>query len=431
MHRTAIFGASLDVGNRGVLALGTALAQLISDVRQDTRVSFHYWSRHGGTRNIMPGAAGSEVSVFNCRLSPSSKPSEHIAVILLFALLHRLGIRSPARANNWLRSLLAADFVGDIFGGDSFSDIYGFSRFVSCALPLVSALLLERDYVLLPQTYGPFRSPLTRWAAAVLLRRASEVLTRDQRCGEVVRLLSGRHAAFCPDVAFGLKPEVPRSLEIYPEVLSIENGDPTVGVNVSGLLFQGGYSGSNMFGLSCDYRGLIKDVVLGILRDLPVKVLLIPHVFGSSEREEEACRSVMRHADQHFPGRVAYLASALNEREVKWLIGRVDLMIASRMHACIAALSQAVPAVGLAYSDKFVGVFESVGLGGAVADLRTADTEAVLERIKSAYSSRTETRQLLEKRMVEVRQQLVETFRDLVASSSRRRSAQVARSPCD
>jgi polysaccharide pyruvyl transferase WcaK-like protein len=48
-----------------------------------------------------------------------------------------------------------------------------------------------------------------------------------------------------------------------------------------------------------------------------------------------------------------------------------------------------VPAVGLAYSDKFLGVFESVGVGDLVADLRT-ENEHILACVQDAFNKRTE-----------------------------------------
>ena len=47
------------------------------------------------------------------------------------------------------------------------------------------------------------------------------------------------------------------------------------------------------------------------------------------------------------------------------------------MHACIAALSQTVPAVAIAYSRKFLGVMETIGVEDIVVDPQcmTADED--------------------------------------------------------
>jgi polysaccharide pyruvyl transferase WcaK-like protein len=58
------------------------------------------------------------------------------------------------------------------------------------------------------------------------------------------------------------------------------------------------------------------------------------------------------------------------------------------MHACIAALSQGVPTVGLAYSGKFRGVFEALEMGDYALDLRRLGAGEILERGLDAYRQR-------------------------------------------
>jgi len=51
-------------------------------------------------------------------------------------------------------------------------------------------------------------------------------------------------------------------------------------------------------------------------------------------------------------------------------------------------LSQGVPAVGLAYSDKFVGVFASLGLEQLVVDLRSAEAIAAMDTVARVFRER-------------------------------------------
>jgi polysaccharide pyruvyl transferase WcaK-like protein len=387
------------------------VAQLLTQLRPGTDVVFHYGNSSNGTRRLNDQL---EVQVRNCRLSLKSAAADHILFIMCLALLHRMGVRAPAQRNRWLRSLLDAEFVGDITGGDSFSDIYGFRRFLSGSLPLLSVALLGKPYVMLPQTYGPFRSRLARALAAFLLRNAATILTRDQNSEATVLALAGRLPRFCPDVAFTLKPVEPKQIRMEPTGLRLGCGDSVVGLNVSGLLYMGGYTQRNMFGLRWDYRKLIDALVDAVLGSTTASVLLVPHVFGT-EVEEEACAALMRSAGARFPGRVFSLTAPLSEGEIKWIIGRTDFFVGSRMHACIAALSQSVPAVGLAYSDKFLGVFQSVGVGDAVVDLRTADPEAVVERTLSMMREQAEIRRRLSARIPLIQQEIASALSTVLA----------------
>jgi polysaccharide pyruvyl transferase WcaK-like protein len=69
------------------------------------------------------------------------------------------------------------------------------------------------------------------------------------------------------------------------------------------------------------------------------------------------------------------------------------------MHACIAALSQHIPAVAIAYSDKFIGVLDTIGVPSLVADVRKLETQQVLCVISEALSSRQLLRAQLVRRI--------------------------------
>ena len=412
--KVCILGASLDVGNRGVRALGVSVAQLIALTWPAAEIVFHYGNITGGSRRITDTGKALVVRVQNCRMSPRSALSENILVILGIALFHRIGLRAPARRNPWLRSLLAAEFVGEIRGGDSFSDIYGFWRFLLGCLPLLSVALLQRPYVMLPQTYGPFRLRASRLLARILLQRATTILTRDRNCASTVMKLCGRSPSFCPDVAFTLEAIEPSRLKLIPSALELSGNDFVVGVNVSGLLYMGGYTGQNMFGLRCGYRDLVNQLLVQLLSSTMAKVLLIPHVFGA-EHEEEACSSLLQSAGSHYPGRVFALAQPLSEKQLKWVIGRTNFFIGSRMHACIAALSQTIPTIGLAYSDKFIGVFQSAGVEDQIVDLRTSELSEVIAQTLKAVERRNVIREQLKSRIPAIEEQIHRTFRTILS----------------
>ena len=62
---------------------------------------------------------------------------------------------------------------------------------------------------------------------------------------------------------------------------------------------------------------------------------------------------------------------------------------------CIRDRSQCIPAVGLAYSKKFAGVFETVGVADSVVDMRNRDESEIPKRIQELYQNRTETQNIL------------------------------------
>jgi polysaccharide pyruvyl transferase WcaK-like protein len=255
----------------------------------------------------------------------------------------------------WIRAMAEADFVGDIRGGDSFSDIYGFPRFLMNSIEMLAAILVHGDIVLLPQTYGPFSNPLARVLARWIISHSSVVLARGLQDLNNAKLLIGksnREVGYCPDVAFALQAERPKNVETYPTLpQGLKPG--IIGLNVNGLMYNGGYTRANMFDLKVDYRVLMPELLIALLRAQPNDLLLVPHTYGTPGAVESDLDSSLKIRDtlpEEFRNRIYAVIGNYDQHELKGIIGNCDFFIGSRMHACIAALSQSIPCVGIAYS---------------------------------------------------------------------------------
>jgi len=191
---------------------------------------------------------------------------------------------------------------------------------------------------------------------------------------------------------------------------------------VNGLMYNGGYTRRNMFGLKLDYAGFLPDLVCALLAGHSGELWLIPHTLeraGHVESDNEACSKLRDRLPRGLVSRVRLVTGNYDAHELKWLIGSCDFFIGSRMHACIAALSQGVPCVGVAYSRKFAGVFESVRMEEWVVDARSCSENESVARIVSLYRQREKTRRELCRQASRVRGDLTEIFRQLVSRSAR------------
>jgi polysaccharide pyruvyl transferase WcaK-like protein len=66
--------------------------------------------------------------------------------------------------------------------------------------------------------------------------------------------------------------------------------------------------------------------------------------------------------------------------------------------------------VGVAYSDKFRGVFESVEMGDMVLDARELEAEELLRFCLERFEARDSARELLSDRIAEVKERIWHTF---------------------
>lgn len=400
VRRICLLSADLNNPNRGVVALSLSLIRNIVDTCPGARISFFYSGRDHGVRTVNVAGRSVRVEVLNWRLSPKARPTEHLFVLALVALLQRAVPMQSFRARiissfRRLQALHESEWVGDIRGGDSFSDLYGAKVFLIGSLPALIALWLGKPLVLLPQTIGPFKSSCARRVASILLSRAKRIYVRDHESLAVIdRLMAGRslnaRPEFCPDVAFKLDAILPEKPDIQPP-LPAGKTEPLIGLNISALLYIGGYSEDNMFGLRFDYKQFIGNLVARLLEQTDARVLLVPHHYGPpgiKHSDLTSSRDFLTTLTPKQQSRVHLVAAEYGPQELKGIIGQCDFFIGSRMHACIAAASQGVPTVAVAYSRKFIGVFESIGTGEMVIDARCTEENDAIDSILQRFQSR-------------------------------------------
>jgi polysaccharide pyruvyl transferase WcaK-like protein len=194
-----------------------------------------------------------------------------------------------------------------------------------------------------------------------------------------------------------------------------------VGLNVSGLLAMGGYNQQNMFGLKGDYKQLMSRLIAFFIQSRDANVLLIPHVFGADENPESdsaACQTLYRSLRPLFGDKLYVVEGTYDQNEVKHIIGMCDFFIGSRMHACIAALSQNIPALAIAYSDKFIGVLQTLDIDSLVADARKMDENSIVSAAARTYDQRSSIRQCLNRKIPLVKETVLSLFADIEGCSA-------------
>ncbi|MGE3311120.1 MAG: hypothetical protein AB7O66_14220, partial [Limisphaerales bacterium] len=75
---------------------------------------------------------------------------------------------------------------------------------------------------------------------------------------------------------------------------------------------------------------------------------------------------------------------------------------------------------GVAYSKKFLGVFESVGMKDGILDGRDVDSASAVEGVLARFTARAASRETLRGRVPAAQNHLRETFREMLASGAHR-----------
>lgn len=243
----------------------------------------------------------------------------------------------------------SCNFVFDFTAGDSFTDIYGEPRFWERTRLKKAISDSGLKLVLGSQTIGPFLDASVEEYAASVIKQSYEVFVRDEKSYNYTLQISGRKAILTTDIAFVLPFKKQEK----------KKGGKRVGFNPSGLLWSGGYTRNNQFGLTLDYKEYCEKVLRQLLKE-GYEVFLIGHAFDENKLDfpDNDCIAINTLKELIPQLQIAPLYKT--PMEIKTFISSMDIFIGARMHATIGSLSAGVPVIPFSYSRKFEGLFESL-----------------------------------------------------------------------
>ena len=398
MKKIIIGNAPINNGNRGCVALSVASLSILRDIFHEKGVEATIYlpdsamKEDGFQTYHVDGLENLEY--VSCRYPPLSIKE------FLKALLH------PKRYSETIKIFKNCDFILDIGQGDSFADIYGVERFAMIDKIHKIARIVKKPYCLLPQTIGPFTNECIRRKAVKSIEKATSVMTRDEQSLSYVEGIAPeqRRVAQYIDVAFML----PYKREGFDDRYI------HVGLNISALLWHGGYTRNNQFGLKEDYPTLVRSIIKDFLSNERVILHLVPHVVGS-ERSVENDYAVSYDLWREYANPRLILAPLfLGPCEAKGYISGLDFFMGARMHATIAAFSSDVPVVPMAYSRKFNGMFIDTLDYQYMVDLKQASNEDAMKTIVSAFEQRAKLKETIQERLDGVvREKKQQLYQDL------------------
>jgi colanic acid/amylovoran biosynthesis protein len=429
--KVCLLGAAFETNNMGVGALAAGAIKIILNAYPRADIILLDYGRESINYDFPIGGISIPIKLINMRFSKKLYLKNNIAMLLFLAALLKTipfkSIRAKILSNNsCLKHVSEADLILSLAGGDSFSDIYGIANFLYVTLPQVLILLMRKDLILMPQTLGPYKGRIAKLIAKYILNHAKTVFSRDYASLQEIKTLPGvRNDAgrlrFCYDVGFVLDPVKPAHMNIVGLPTKRRDNSFIVGFNVSGLLYMGGYTRNNMFGLKRDYDEIVHKVIDHLIKQKNVLVMLVPHVFGSRENTESdstVCQQIYKDLKDEYGENLALVQGNYNQNEIKYIIGLCDFFIGSRMHACIAALSQSIPTVSIAYSKKFIGVMETIGAESLVADPRVLGIDEIIKVIDDTVAKKDAVRKHLEETMPRVKETVLNLFHDIENGAS-------------
>ena len=288
-----------------------------------------------------------------------------------------------------------ADLVAVIGGGHLYAPHRFNIAFLWLWAGLACAVIMRKPLVLLPQSFGPlpgrFQRALLRW----LLDHSQFVATREYRSLQLLADIGVKQRVLVlPDLAFCTEQAPLDALATLPALAQARcTQRPLIGVT---LMDWGGQNAR--FQQQQQYETAMVALIEHMIDRYDAQVALFAQCVGPTPAQDD--RLVATRIAARLPGRALIRADQpLAPAVLKTAYAQLDLLVATRMHSAIFALSAGVPTLAIGYLHKSTGIMEMLGLVAHTLDIADANTARCLAHFEALWAARADVRLLLAQRI--------------------------------
>ena len=277
---------------------------------------------------------------------------------------------------------------------------------------------LRKPVVLLPQTFGPFDDAVTQRRFSKLLQYVTLAFARDKESHAHLAALAGvdpAKVARAADIAFQFRGAPPEEGAEALRAAGIDVSErPLVGLGASFRV----YELAEERGKADEYVARLAALARHVAEVKGASVAIVPHALIGRD-DVLVARRVMERLNG-LPN-VAAITQDCPAALLKSIIGHCALLVTSRFHSIVAALSQRVPVVAVGWSHKYAGIMRDAGLGEYALSFDATDRDALLALVDRAWDRRDALAARLE-----------ETVPPMEASSAQalERTAEIVKARC-
>ena len=316
-----------------------------------------------------------------------------ITITMLWAFVRRLtGLSLPIghKLTNLCLLYEDTDLIIPVGGGYLRSQKKGIGSLLNVSLllhPLWVSNVLSKPTVLYSQSIGPFVSRFEeRIVKASLNKCTIAMIVREDTSVELLQRIGVKynvHRSIDSGFAFktnGVKYDLRKRL-------GIKSGKRLlVGVTVRQWLPRAAQS---------SYEKAIAESIEYLLNRYGVEVVLIPQV--TSEFHDDDDRIVNKRISNRISDHkhLHVIGAKLNHYEIKSVYDSLDLVLGTRFHSVIFALTSYIPAIAIEYEHKTSGIMHDLGLDKWVIKMEKVNSKNLCLLIDDLMANRDDYRKYL------------------------------------
>ncbi len=323
--------------------------------------------------------------------------------LILSSILTRIGLRGFYR-NELVKSMYDSDVViscsdenfketASLLPLNIYWKLTWWSLLFERTLEVTVAKFFNKPVIMFPNSVGPFRTWFGNFLAKIALNNCKEVLIREPISYEIVNSMN-----IAPETY--LTSDSALLYESKENEHDVEISHPVVGVCAG--VYSNSISNEAIIRYIEDHAKALDDSI----DKFGFNVLLIPHFISGlgldDLRISELILAKMKRKDK------ARLLVIDGVEKFKIVLREMDMVISSKMHPAVLAISSFVPSLSIAYDHKQIGFYNNLGQPECVIKLQDVNYESLSSKIVYVWSSRTELKESLMTRVPEIKKDIRE-----------------------
>lgn len=304
--------------------------------------------------------------------------------LALYAFIYKAFKKVPRKSLNdtiytYLQKVISADLVISSAGGFLHDENILLTFFPQIFLIAIS-VFIGKTTIIYAQSIGPFRRKILTYIAALVFNRLAIIILREKRSEFWLKSMSLNQPKVyvTADATFSMPSPKIRNDGIIPWIKDKNMGKLLVGITVLGR-----WKGCNKRSFH-NYITVLAEIIDYMIKNFDAKVILLPQ--SLSRPDINTMKKIYKLIN--FKDKVKLVIKDFTPEELMNIIGKMDLLIGTKLHSIIYALIMNVPVIAISYQPKTEGIMEMADLEEWVIPINSINFKKMREKVNSLLLKR-------------------------------------------
>lgn len=275
--------------------------------------------------------------------------------------------------NNKFNAIYHSDIIIDISGID-FTDYFSNSNTLSHMLYFLYAKILNKPYFCFPQAFGPANKFINKFAIKLCMSMANYIMPRGNISKRFIEELGiTKNVKLITDLAFSFDKCNDKSVyDIFKEEKIDYENKKFVGITINTHLYN--WSETDIIQIFAKFLDYITE-------KCDYEVLLLIHALYASGIDDSDIAEMIYEKSTNKP-KIHIITGDYSASELKGIISKCHILMGSRFHSMIAALSTNVPVLVIGWGHKYKEILDLFEMNEVIVDYKELSSEKLIEKFE-------------------------------------------------